>query len=128
MEILLQTSNFSYTLQGEDTVNFKELKAEWTIQKYKASNKLNKDRNTDLVPIKSLGFEHLMQCFKPAWDKDFASLMRNKRGRELEGTIPFNRYALWQKREFPALERMIKELFLSCRASTNNSNALVALI
>ncbi len=80
MEILLITPNLSYILQGEDTVNFKELKAEWRIQKYKASNELNKDRKTDLVPIQSLGFEHLMQCFKPAWDKAFGSAMRDKRG------------------------------------------------
>ena len=106
MEILLRTPNLSYILQGEDTVNFKELKAEWRIQKYKASNELNKDRKTALVPIKSLGFEHLMPCFKPAWDKAFGSVMRNKRGWELEGTIPFNRYALWHKRRFPAPEKI----------------------
>ena len=61
MEILLRTPNLSYILQEEDTANFKELKAEWRIQKYKASNKLNKDRKTNLVLIKSLGFKHLIQ-------------------------------------------------------------------
>jgi len=50
-------------------VNFKELKADWRIQKYKASKDLNKDRKIDLVPIKFLGFEHLMQCFKPRGTK-----------------------------------------------------------
>ena len=95
MEILLRTLNLSYVLQGEDTVNFnKEINTKWRIQKYKASNELKKDRKTDLVLIKSLGFNHFMQCFKPAWDKAFHSVVRNKRGWELEGSIPFNRYAL----------------------------------
>jgi hypothetical protein len=32
--------------------------------------------------------------------------MLNRRGWEFEGTIPFNRYALWRKRSFPAPKRL----------------------
>jgi hypothetical protein len=116
-------SEFEFILQGGDRVNFKELKAEWRIQKYLAFNEFNKDRKTALVSIKSLDFKHLMQCFKPTWNKTFGFVMRNKRGWELEGTILFNRYALWQKIGFPAPERRTKELSLSWRASTNIYNA-----
>ena len=100
MEIVVRVPNLSYISQGEDTINFKELKAKWRIQKFKASNEINKEKLTALVPAKPLGFEHVMSCFKPAWDKAFERAMRNRRGWELEGTIPFNRYALWRKRGF----------------------------
>ena len=44
-----------------------------------------------------LTFEHMMPCFKPAWDKGF-TVERNLRGWRMEGMIPFNRNALWRKR------------------------------
>ena len=39
-----------------------------------------------------------MKCFKPAWDKGFTK-ERNLKGWRIEGLIPFNRNALWKKRE-----------------------------
>ncbi len=38
-----------------------------------------------------------MPCFKPAWDKGFTR-ERNLKGWRMEGLIPFNRNALWNKR------------------------------
>jgi hypothetical protein len=35
LEILLRVPHLSFALQGEDFVNFKELKAHWRIQKTK---------------------------------------------------------------------------------------------
>ncbi len=66
MEIVVRVPNLSYMLQGEDTINFKELKVEWRIQKFKASNEINKERLTVQVPTKPLGFEHMMACMLQA--------------------------------------------------------------
>jgi hypothetical protein len=76
METILKLPDISFVLQGEDTD--------------KASNELKKDTETAVVPTKPLGFEHRRPCFKPAWDKAFGCMMRNRRGWELEGTYhPF---------------------------------------
>ncbi len=39
-----------------------------------------------------------MPCFELAWDKAF-TVVRNLKGWRIEGLIPFNRNALWKKRE-----------------------------
>ena len=102
MEIVLRVPNLSYILQGEDTVYFKELKVEWRIHMFKASNELNKIKKTAVVTSKPISFEHLMLCYMAAWDKAFGCVMRNRRRWELEGIVPFNRYAMWRKRGFSA--------------------------
>jgi hypothetical protein len=96
MKILLRVPNLSFVLQGEDTVNFKELKEEWRVQKTRLFTELNKDRQTHRVGHRALKWEHFMPCFKPAWDNGF-TVERHIKGWRLEGLIPFNRNALWRK-------------------------------
>ena len=43
--------------------------------------------------IKSLGYEHFMKCFKPAWDIAFIK-EHNINGWRIEGMIPITRHAL----------------------------------
>ena len=75
----------------------KELKAEWRHQKTRIFTELNKDRQVHIRGHIVLTWEHMMQAFKPAWDKGF-TVDRNLRGWRMEGMIPFNRNALWSKR------------------------------
>jgi hypothetical protein len=67
IEVLLRVPNLSFALQGEDLVNFKELKAHWQIQKTKMATKLNV--NLKSKKFTSLDFHRFMRCFKPLWDK-----------------------------------------------------------
>jgi len=128
MEIVLRVPNLSYIFQGEDNINLKELKAEWRIQKFKPSNKFNKERKTALLATKPLSFETLMLCVKPAWDKAFGCSKRNRRGWELEGTIPCNRYAMWRKRGIHAPKRISDPRSVSWRGSpATKRNLKVAL-
>jgi len=48
--------------------------------------------------FKTLGYEHFMKCFKPAWDIAFTKDL-NMAGWRVEGMIPFTRHALWRKVE-----------------------------
>ena len=116
MEILLRVPNLSFVLQGEDTVNFKEVKAEGRIQKIRMFSELNKDRLVHLHGLKALTWEHFMICFLPAWRVGFTK-DRNEKGWRIEGLIPFNRNALWRKRGAAPPESISP----SWRASTANS-------
>ena len=118
MEILLRVPNLSFVLQGEDTVNFKETKAEFRVQKTQKFSELNKDRLTHLHGHKPLTWEHFMPCFLPAWKVGF-TMERNLKGWALEGLIPFTRNALWRKRGAPPQDSISS----SWRASTRNSFA-----
>ena len=71
MDIILKIPNLSFVLQGEETVNFKELKAEWDVRKTRLFIELNKDRHTHIVGHMALKWENFMQCFKPAWEHGF---------------------------------------------------------
>ena len=97
LEIVLRVPNLRFVLQGEDTINFKELKAEWRNQKIRQFTALNKDRKTLLNSFKPLDFTHFIPCFLAAWLKAFTREL-NLRGWELEGLIPFTRNAFWKKR------------------------------
>ena len=57
---------------------------------------INNDGYT--INFKSLGYEHFMKCFKPAWDIAFTKDL-NMAGWRVEGMIPFTRQALWRKVE-----------------------------
>jgi hypothetical protein len=48
--------------------------------------------------FETLGYEHFMKCFKPAWDIAFKKDL-NMDGWRVEGMIPFTRHALWRKVE-----------------------------
>jgi hypothetical protein len=80
-------------LQGEDTLNFKELKFHWRKNKYKKFTEINPLTRTARVHFNVLGFEHFMPCFKPAWNIAFTKKL-NLDGWRIEGTIPFTRYQL----------------------------------
>jgi hypothetical protein len=45
MEILLRVPNLSFVQQGENNVNFKELKTKWRVQKTRLITEVNKDRH-----------------------------------------------------------------------------------
>ena len=85
IEILLRLPNLSFCLQGEDTVNFKELKAHWRENKWNMLNEINKGSVSKYTIYKSLDFEHFMLCFLLAWREAFTEA-RIKNGWELEGT------------------------------------------
>eukprot|EP00951_Prasinocladus_malaysianus_P030988 scaffold294719_cov19-Prasinocladus_malaysianus.AAC.1 len=68
IEILLRVPKISFVLQGEDTVNFKELKAVWRRKKHEKFLELNIDRRVKSVGYTSLDFEHMMDCFEPAFE------------------------------------------------------------
>ena len=103
MEILLRVPNLSFALQGEDTINFKELKAWWRKNKWNKFTELNKGIVSKYTSYKPLDFEHFMPCFLPAWKEAF-TVERNLMGWELEGLIPFTRRALWRRRGVPGPE------------------------
>jgi len=100
LEILLRVPHLSNILQGEDTLNFKELKFHWRKNKYRKFTELNPLTSTTRVQYNSLGYGHFMACFKPAWDIAFTKKL-NIDGWRVEGTIPFNRYQLWKARGAP---------------------------
>ena len=54
-----------------DVCDSYELKVEWRHQKTRMFTKLNKDRQVHISGHKVLTWEHMMPCFKPAWDKGF---------------------------------------------------------
>ena len=101
LEILLRVPHLSHILQGEDTVNFKELRAHWRRNKTVTYTKINPPTSTARCAFTSLGFRHFMPCFKPAWDHAFTH-PRNLEGWRLEGIIPFTRAALWKHRGAPS--------------------------
>jgi hypothetical protein len=76
------------------------LKAHWRKNKWKAYNEIIANRLSHKTPLKDLGFNHFMQCFKPAWDRAF-NIEANMKGWAIEGIIPYTRRALWRKRGAP---------------------------
>jgi hypothetical protein len=44
IEILLRVPNLSFALKGEDLINFKELKAQWRMQKKKNGDRFEHER------------------------------------------------------------------------------------
>ena len=85
------------------------------MQKTRLFTELNKDRQTHRYGHKVLKWEHFMQSFKPAWEHGF-TVERNLKEWRLEGMIPFNRNALWRKKE-----ALAKHLAIF-RASTGHSD------
>jgi hypothetical protein len=57
---------------------------------------LNHDITNYKSKLKSLGYEHFMKFFKPAWDIAF-NKEHNMKVLRIEGTILFTRHALWKK-------------------------------
>lgn len=127
MEILLRVPNLSFILQGEDTVNFKELKAEFRLQKAAKFRKLNDGRRTDASPYIPLGYEHLMECFLPAHTKAFTK-ERNMMGWQIEGVIPFTKKQWWKKKKIDeekgaksAASRVSQSTLLSSAAASTGT-------
>ena len=73
LEIVLRVPHLSHILQGEDTVNFKELKARWRKLKTQTYTKINPITSCPRSSYTSLGYKHFMPCFKPAWDHAFTT-------------------------------------------------------
>ena len=61
---LLREPHLSNILQGEDTVNFKELKLHWRKNKYRKFTTLNPITSTTRVQNNSLDYDNFMACFK----------------------------------------------------------------
>ncbi len=68
------------------------------MQKTQLFTELNKDTQTHRYGHKTFKWEHFMQCSKHAWENSF-TVERNLKGWCIEGLIPFNRNALWRKKE-----------------------------
>jgi len=64
--ILLRVPNLSFALQGEDTLNFKELKFHWRKNKYKKFTEINPLTTTARVHFNAFGFDHFTPCFTSA--------------------------------------------------------------
>jgi hypothetical protein len=75
-------------------VNFKELKYHRRKLKYKKFTEINSVTITVRLIFNSLGFQHLMPCFKSAWDIAFTS-KHNIDGWMIEDTILFTKRQLW---------------------------------
>ncbi len=93
--IILRVPNLSFVLQGEDTMNFKELKADSRNRKVEEFKRINGGRRTKYASYVPLDFQHFMKCFKPAWDKA-VTVDLNMAGWRHEGTIPFTQHAFWR--------------------------------
>jgi len=76
------------------------LKALWRKNKWKSYNEINANKLSHKTPLKDSGFNNFMPCFKPAWDRAF-SFEANMKRCAIEGVVPYNRRALWRKREAP---------------------------
>ena len=60
LEILVRLSHLSHIFQGEDTVNFKMLKAHWRRHKAVTYTEINPSSSTTRCAFTSLGFKHFM--------------------------------------------------------------------
>ncbi len=90
------------------------------MKKMQLFTELNKDRQTHKYGHKPLKWEHFMKCVKLAWENGF-TFERNLKVWRIEGLIPFNRNALWRKKE--ALSKNLTTF----KASTGHS-AIAAVI
>ena len=78
MEIVLRVPHLSSVLQGEDTVNFRNLKEAWRRNKADTFTAINM-RKKPTESHRPLDWQHFMPCFKPAHEEGFTR-ERNLKG------------------------------------------------
>jgi hypothetical protein len=83
LQIGLRVLNLSFALQGEDWINFKELKAHWRMHKTKIATSLNV--NVKTKNLTSIDFKLFMSCFKLAWELNIDSW-------RIGGNIPLDKH------------------------------------
>jgi len=123
MEILERVPNLSFALQGEDTINFKKLKARWRKNKWNTLTSIKKSIAGKYTAYKPLVFDQFMPCFISACRQAFTE-ERNKKGWVHEGMIPFTRRALWIQRGVPSPEDIENGRFSWSSSSGSNRTGL----